>query len=170
MLAFREAPDDHALIPRGIAADSKLLFVADTAFDAIVVIDVATMALIRRFPAPRPGKLAIDGSGDLWAICDSGKRVAAYSAEGKPRIEKLPLPPGAVADGLGFDREGRLLVCDNGPSQQIHVFAINREPPSSWSPSARRGECSPAPSPARADRGDSLARPARVATRPGIST
>ena len=95
MLAFREAADDHALIPRGLAADSKLLFVADTAVDAIVVIDIATMESIRDFPAPRPGKLAIDRSGDLWAICDSGKRVAAYSAEGTPRLEKLATSAGS---------------------------------------------------------------------------
>ena len=129
MLAFREAPDDHALIPRGVAATDKVLFVADTAFSMIKVIDPETMKIIREFPAPRPGRLAIDSSGDLWAICDGGKRVVGYSAGGKLRLEELALPAGSEPVGLGFDHEGRLLVCDNGPRQQVHVFDIKQAPP-----------------------------------------
>src|SRR5262249_50940510 len=111
MVAFREAPDNHGLIPRGIAATDTVLFVADTAFDSIKVIDSATMKCVREFPAPKPGRLAIDATGDLWAICDGGKRVASYSADGKRRLDALSLPAGTVPEGLGFDREGRLLVC-----------------------------------------------------------
>ena len=113
MVAFREAHDNHGLIPRGVAATDKVLFVADTAFDRIKVINPETMKISREFPAPRPSRLAIDPSGDVWAICGGGKCVASYSPDGKLRLEALPLPAGAVPEGLGFDREGRLLVvCD----------------------------------------------------------
>ena len=54
--SIREAPDNHALIPRGVAASDRTLFVADTAFDSIKVIDVETMEFIREFPAPKPGR------------------------------------------------------------------------------------------------------------------
>ena len=40
MVVFREAPDNHDLIARGLAADGKLLFVADTLQDRIRVFDV----------------------------------------------------------------------------------------------------------------------------------
>jgi sugar lactone lactonase YvrE len=128
MVAFREAPDNHALIPRGVAASDEVLFVADTAFDTIKVIDPETMKSIGEFPAPKPGRLAIDPAGNLWAIC-GGKRVASYSADGKLGLEALSLPAGAVPEGLGFDRDGRLLVCDNGPRQQVHAFDIKQTPP-----------------------------------------
>ncbi len=82
------------------------------------------MEIIREFPWPIPGRLAMDSAGDLWAICEGGKRVASYSADGKLRLEALPLPTGSVPNGLGFDGQGRLLVCDNGPRQQVHAFDI----------------------------------------------
>jgi hypothetical protein len=129
MLVFREAPDNHALIPQGVAADGKSLYVADTAFNAIKVIDVESMQPIREFPSPRPGRLAIESTDGLWVVCDGGNRVASYSADGKLRLETLPLPTGAVPAGLGFDRGGRLLVCDNGPRQQVHAFDIKQTPP-----------------------------------------
>jgi hypothetical protein len=129
MLTFREAPDNHALIPRGAAASGTTLFVADTAFDVIKVVDLATMKMVREFPVSKPGKLAIDRSGCLWAICDGGKRVASYSLEGRVQIDALPLPAGAVPNGLGFDRAGRLLVCDNGPRQQVYAFDGAQSPP-----------------------------------------
>ncbi len=40
MLTFHEAQDNHTLIPRGVAASDRTLFVADTAFDSIKVIDL----------------------------------------------------------------------------------------------------------------------------------
>ena len=129
MLAFREAPDNHALIPRGVAANDSALFVADTAFDTIKVIDPETMERIGEFPAPRPGRLAIDADGNLWVICEGEKRVASYSADGRLLLKALPLPAGSVPSGLGFDHGGRLLVCDNGPRQQVHAFDIKQTPP-----------------------------------------
>jgi hypothetical protein len=129
MLTFHQAPDNHALIPRGVAASARILCVADTAFDTMKVIDPETMNIICEFAAPKPGRLAIDPASHLWAICDGGKRVATYSADGRLRFEALALPAGSVPDGLGFDRDGRLLVCDNGPRQQVHVFDIQQTPP-----------------------------------------
>ncbi len=129
MLSFREAPDNHGLIPRGLAASEKLLFVADTAFDTIRVVNPETMASVREFSAPRPGRLAIDGDGNLWVICEGRKRVASYAADGRLRVHAVPLPPDSEPSGLGFDHKGRLLVCDNGPREQIHVFEIQHMPP-----------------------------------------
>lgn len=128
MLSFRQAPDNHDLIPRGLATDGKTLYVADTAFDAIKVVDVETMTVIRAFKAPRPGPLCLDKAGNLWTICDGRKRVACYSPGGDRRVEVLAIPSGAVPNGLGLDREGRLLVCDNGPRQRVLAFDVTKSP------------------------------------------
>jgi sugar lactone lactonase YvrE len=128
MLSFREAPDNHSLIPMGLASSTTVLAVADTAFDSVKIIDPETMRLIREFSVPQPGRVVIDPAGTLWLICDGGKRVASYTPDGTVEIEALPLPAGALPNGLGFDREGRLLVCDNGPLQQVHVFDVARQP------------------------------------------
>ena len=130
MLAPREAPDNHALIPRGLALAGGTLYVADTAFDSIKVVAAETMTVAREFAVPKPGKLAVDKAGNLWVACDGGKRVACYSPEGAELVKALALPEGAVANGLGLDRDGRLLVCDNGPLQQIHAFDVTKTPPS----------------------------------------
>src|SRR5262249_54080496 len=119
VLTFREAADNHGLIPRGVAASGGNLFVADTAFDAIKVIDPETMQLIREFPAQKPSRIATDSNGDLWVICE-GRRVASYAGDGTLGLEALPMPARTIPNGLGFDSEGRLLVCDNGPLQQVH--------------------------------------------------
>jgi hypothetical protein len=129
MLTFREAPDNHALIPRGVAASNSVLYVADTAFDTIKVVDLESMQSVREFPVPRPGKMAVDATGGLWVICDSAKRIACFNSDGTIRTDALPLPAGSVPSGLGFDHQGRLLVCDNGSRQQIHVFDLSHKPP-----------------------------------------
>ena len=128
MLVFREAPDNHDLIPRGMATDGDLLFVADTAFDVIKVIDPTTMTVAREFPAPEPESLCVDKAGNLWAVCDGKKRVSCYDPGGNRLVEALPLPEGSVPRGLGLDLDGRLLVCDDGPRQQVLVFDIARAP------------------------------------------
>lgn len=126
MKSFRQAPDDHSLIPRGVTTDGKLVYVADTALDTIKVIDVETMSLIREFPAKRPEALCLDRHGDLWAVSDT-RRVTRFGPDGKVKTESLTLPEGAVPNGLGLDGQGRLLICDNGPRQQVHVFDIKQE-------------------------------------------
>jgi hypothetical protein len=150
MLTFREAPDNHRLIPQGVAANRNVLFVADTAFDKIKVVNPESMRLICEFPAPNPGRLIVDPAGNLWAICDGGKRVASYSAEGRLRVETLPLPAGSVPNGLGFDGEGRLLVCDNGPRQQIHAFDIQQAPPKLAESLGEKGGMFAGPEPGKA--------------------
>ena len=128
MLSFRQSPDNHDQIPRGLATDGKTLFVADTAFDVIKVVEVETMKIIREFPARRPSALCLDKAGNVWAECDGRRYVACYSPNGELRVKSLNLPAGAVPNGLGLDREGRLFVCDNGPRQQVLAFDVTKSP------------------------------------------
>ena len=124
MVVFREAPDNHDLIARGLATDGKLLYVADTLQDRIRVFDVATMAPIRDFAATMPERLALDRSGNVWAIQHSGKTVLSFTPGGKARDVSVPLPEASVATSLGFAPDGRLIVTDNGPAQQVLFFDV----------------------------------------------
>ena len=128
MVVFREAPDNHDLIARGLATDGKLLFLADTLQDRIRVFDVETMAPVRDFAAERPERLALDRSGNVWAIKSGGKAIASYSADGKAREVTIPLPSSTIATSLSFAPDGRLVVTDNGPRQQLLFFDVSARP------------------------------------------
>jgi SMP-30/Gluconolactonase/LRE-like region len=125
MVVFREAPDNHDLIARGLATDGKLLFLADTLQDRIRVFDVETMASARDFAAERPERLALDRSGNVWAIKSGGKAIASYSADGKAREIEMSLPSSSIATSLSFAPDGRLVVADNGPRQQLLFFDVS---------------------------------------------
>ena len=125
MVVFREAPDNHDLIARGLATDGKLLYVADTLQDRIRVFDANSMAPVREFAATMPERLALDREGNIWAIQHGGKTVLSFTGTGKAREISVPLPEKSVATSLGFAPAGRLLVTDNGPSQQVLFFDVS---------------------------------------------
>lgn len=130
MAVFSEAEDNHDLISRGLATDGKLLYVAETRANRIRVLDVETLQPIRDFPAENPERLALDGSGNLWAIPTGGKSIVSFNADGRPRERELRMPEGSVAAGIAFSPEGKLVVADQGPRQQLLFFDINRAAPS----------------------------------------
>ena len=125
MAVFREAPDNHDMIARGLATDGKLLYVADTLQDRIRVFDVATMAPLRDFAAMMPERLALDQSGNLWAIQHGGKTVLSFTADGKSRELSVRLPEESLATSISFAADGRLIVTDNGPRQQVLFFDVS---------------------------------------------
>jgi hypothetical protein len=128
MVVFREAPDNHELIARGLATDGKLLFVADTAQDRIRVFDCDSMSPVRDFAAEKLERLALDSTGNLWAIRTGGREIVSLTSEGKLRDGVVPLPEGSRATSLGLDTEGRLIVTDGGPRQQILFFDVTTSP------------------------------------------
>ena len=121
---FREGLDEHDHIPRGLATDGKLLFVADTLENSIRVLDVETMQPVRDFAAEKVERLALDRAGNVWAIQTGGHRIVSFTAEGKARGVSVPLPEKSVATSLSFAPDGRLVVTDNGPRQQVLFFEV----------------------------------------------
>ena len=128
MAVFREAPDNHDLIARGLATDGKLLYIADTVQDRIRVFDVETLSPVREFAAEKPERLALERSGNLWVIKSGGKTITSYTADGKLREIEIPLPPSTIATGLSFAPDGRMVVTDNGPRQQLLFFDASAQP------------------------------------------
>ncbi len=124
MVVFNEALDNHDLIPRGLATDGELLYVADTTANRVRVLDTNTMKRVRDFPADKPERLALDKAGNVWMIPTGGRRIVSLTADGKPRAVNPPLPGSSIAAGLTISPNDRLFVVDQGPRQQVLVFEI----------------------------------------------
>jgi hypothetical protein len=128
MVVFQEAPDNHDLIPRGLATDGKEVYVADTAANRVRVFDSETMKPVRDFALAKPERLALDRGGNLWVMESGGGKIISVTSDGKPRDLVIPLPDKSIATSLTFAPDGRLLVTDNGPRQQVLIFDVSKSP------------------------------------------
>lgn len=124
VMARTSSKEDDAI--RGLAADATRLFVSDLHDNRIDILDADSMQPVGSFPVDEPGKLALAPDGTLWIIersrTDNMQRVTHHARSGG-LLGELKLPPGTVPVDLAIDRQGRLLVADNGPRQQILIFA-----------------------------------------------
>lgn len=130
-LAFRlivqtSSKEDEAI--RGLAADATRLFVSNLHDNRVDIFDARSMQPAGSFPVREPGKIAIAPDGSLWIIegirTDSTRRVTHHARNGA-LLDELALPPGTVPVDLALDAHGRLLVADNGPRQQVLIFAAS---------------------------------------------
>ncbi len=108
----------------GLATLGSELFVSDSAANKVRVYDADTMQELRSFNLAKPGNIAVDKTGNLWIIQDN--QVVSYSKQGKQLPEAISGldKPSAVA----IDNRGRLLIAENGLSQQVLVYDINNKP------------------------------------------
>ena len=108
----------------GLAADRTHLYLSNPMTSEILVYDPEQMQPIGRWPVERPGKLRLDRSGNLWVIQTGDEqhhpRLIKFRSDGTA----LPQVIEDVDDpvGMAIDRQGRLLVADNGVNQQIRIY------------------------------------------------
>jgi hypothetical protein len=133
-LMINEAPEDKRGAPKtdelrqdvgGLAATDALLYVANTAMNRIEVYDAESMQQTGKWNATQPGRLALAKDGTLWALVNTqgGKaRLAHYTPAGVTIDDAPALAAGTDAVDLTIDGQGRLLVADNGPRQQVLIF------------------------------------------------
>nr|WP_246355738.1 hypothetical protein [Paraburkholderia humisilvae] len=110
----------------GLAASDSVLYVATAALDRVDVYDAESMQRKGSFNAHQPGHLALAPDGSLWVLTDtlSGKaQLVHYSASGQKLDDTLPLPPDSVPADVSVDAQGRVLIADNGPRQQVLFFS-----------------------------------------------
>ncbi|WP_096718890.1 NHL repeat-containing protein [Paraburkholderia acidicola] len=128
LIAQSSDHDDEAI--RGLAADNRTLFVSNLRDNRIEAFDADSMQPASQFPAREPGRLAIAPDGSLWIIersrTDGARRIVHHARNGT-RLGALTLPAGSVPVDLTFDANGRLLVADNGPRQQVLIFSASRD-------------------------------------------
>ncbi|MBW4612354.1 MAG: hypothetical protein KME21_03580 [Desmonostoc vinosum HA7617-LM4] len=114
----------------GLATVDRQLYVSDATTNRIRVYNTDTMKELRSFNVASPGQITIDKKGNLWIVqeqnADNPAKIVHYSQAGKqlPQQIKDVVQPTAVA----VDPQGRLLVAENGPRQQILIYNIKNQP------------------------------------------
>ncbi|HTH58857.1 MAG TPA: hypothetical protein VL689_01725 [Paraburkholderia sp.] len=109
----------------GLAANDAMLYVANTAMNRIEGYDATSMRRKTQWDAHEPGRLAIAADGTLWVLTDTlgdHPKIAHYASDGHALGDTLPLPADTVAVDVAIDPQGRILVADNGPRQQILIY------------------------------------------------
>ena len=124
---------------RGLAIHQDEVFVAARPDSRIFVLDLKTFAKKREFAFDRPGPLAVDAKGVLWAVEEGWTSGHPYSypypkpfrilgldrQTGKQvnEITGVELPSAMSADTQGT--AARLLIADNGQDQQVKIFDVS---------------------------------------------
>jgi hypothetical protein len=114
----------------GLAANDTTLYVANTARNRIDVYDANSLLRKGGWDVPEPGRLALAGDGTLWALTATAgdkPHVVHFSASGERLNDTLSLPADSVAVDIAVDAQGRVLVADNGPRQQVLFFSRQGE-------------------------------------------
>lgn len=126
-LMMNEVPAGTRADIDGLAASDTTLYVANTTQNRIEVYDAESMQKKAAWSVHEPGKMALASDGTLWVLTgtltDKTPRVAHYSASGKLLADTLPLPADTVPVDIALDPQGRLLIADNGPRQQVLFFS-----------------------------------------------
>ncbi|GAB6849722.1 hypothetical protein JCM10599A_35260 [Paraburkholderia kururiensis] len=111
----------------GLAANDTTLYAANTARNRIEVYDAESMMLKTKWDVPEPGRMALAADGTLWVLTGthSGRapRVAHYAASGRAIDDTFALPADTVPVDIAADSQGRVLIADNGPRQQVLIYS-----------------------------------------------
>jgi len=112
----------HGII--GLAVNDRQLFVSDSSDNTVKVLDTETMTAQAVWPMPGTRQMTAAPDGTLWVIqsgaAPASAKIVHLAADGR----QLPGEIHGIAQptALAIDRQGRLLVADNGPDQQIKIF------------------------------------------------
>ncbi len=125
-LVVNEVPEKTSAGLSGLCADANVVFASNPLKNQIEVFDAESMERLRSWSVDRPAQLALDSHGALWALqsATNGQpaRVLHFGRSGQRLPQTIELPMNSVPKGLCLDPQGRLLVADCGPDQQIHIY------------------------------------------------
>jgi hypothetical protein len=114
----------------GLANAGSELYVSDSATNRIRVYDSETLAELRSWSSDRPKQIAVDTQSNLWILqakdASNPPKILHYSKTGTLLFQKITdvVEPTAIA----IDPQGRLLVTENGPRQQVLIYDISGTP------------------------------------------
>lgn len=128
---------------RGLAIHEGEVFVAARPDNAIIVLDLKNLKEKRRIPFGRPGPLAVDVKGVLWAVEEgwTSGHPYAYPYPKPFRILGLDRQTGKqvgeitgveLPSAMSTDAHGpgaRLFIADNGQDQQVKIFDVSGAKP-----------------------------------------
>lgn len=93
--------------------------------DRVEVRSASDFKIVSEFPLPGVKEALLASDGSVWAI--AGEKVVHLSATGHELFRGLEGV--AKPTALAFDPKERLIVCDDGPDQQVKIFEVeNAEP------------------------------------------
>ncbi|MGH8780379.1 hypothetical protein [Paraburkholderia sp.] len=125
-LMVNDEPDGTRAEVSGLAATDTLLYVSNPAQERIEVYDAQSMLRKTTWAVHEPGRIALAPDGTLWVLTDTRSarvpHVAHYTSNGQRLDDTLPLPSDTVATDVAVDPQGRVLIADNGPRQQVLFF------------------------------------------------
>ncbi|MEG4321331.1 MULTISPECIES: hypothetical protein [unclassified Microcoleus] len=114
----------------GLANAGGELYVSDRAANRIRVYNTETLTELRSWPSDRPKQIAVDAQSNLWILqakdASNPPQILHYSKTGTLLSQKITdvVDPTALA----IDPQGRLLVAENGPRQQVLIYDISPTP------------------------------------------
>lgn len=114
----------------GLANAGNELYVSDSAANRIRVYDSETMTESRSWSVDRPKQIAVDPQSNLWILqakdATNPPKILHYSKTGTLLSQKITDVVNPTA--LAIDPQGRLLVTENGPRQQVLIYDISGTP------------------------------------------
>lgn len=120
----------------GLATAHEHLYVSEKAANRVRVYNTDTFGQeLRSFSVASPGQITVDRQGNLWVIQSKNgstpAKIVHFSKEGNllPQVIGDVVDPSAIA----VDNQGRLLVAENGPRQQVLIYNITNKPQQSGS-------------------------------------
>lgn len=106
-------------IATGLAARGEVLAIASG--KRVELWSIPAMKPLRGFDVDAARDVAIAGDGSIWVL--AGDRVRQFSPQGKDL--KIELPDVGKPSALAFSHyDGTLIVCDDGPRQQVLVYDV----------------------------------------------
>lgn len=119
----------------GLCANDQRLYVANPLLNSIQVFDAETMSPVHSWSIQRPGPLALDKFGAVWALrrgdATSDTMILRFSADGQFLAQSVTFPAGVLPSAFCIDSQDRMLVADTGVAQQIRIYTNLYDAPTS---------------------------------------
>ncbi|MEZ0388671.1 MAG: hypothetical protein ACAI34_16480 [Verrucomicrobium sp.] len=129
-LVVAEVPDKAMQSLPGIAASESRLYVADPHSSQIKVYDAETLRPTTSWMIRRAGPLTLDATGTLWMLeraeGNSPAMLVRFDAKGEEQVPLL-LPGDIQPVAFCLTADHRVLVADEGPSQQIVIYTLKED-------------------------------------------
>ncbi|MGZ0147797.1 hypothetical protein ACXJJ3_12075 [Kribbella sp. WER1] len=127
--------------PAAAAATDTQVIATDRVQNRVMVFDAKTAAILRTWSVNQPGAVAVDKtSGEIWVVAnitrdandghfwhvDTAKpaQILHFAATGTALGGTINGPAATwIPTSLAVDRDGSLLVGDNGPRRQVHTYS-----------------------------------------------
>lgn len=104
----------------GLAASEARVFAACR--DGRVRVFDTELNPLDSWPAPSPGKMALDAQGNLWVIDTRAHVVRRFDPQGRVSAPEVCFPAGVIPTDVAIAPDGRLLVADGGVNRQVRVY------------------------------------------------